>query len=42
MPKIKLLGSFQLATLLSDASIATVQALDFLYMLRDDMKKAYG
>jgi len=37
MSKMKLLSSFQLATLLADASIAMVQASDFLYLLRDDM-----
>jgi len=40
MSKMKLLSSFQLATLLADVSIKTVQATAhriFLYMLRDDM-----
>jgi len=37
MSKMKLLSSFQLATLLVDVSIATVQASDSLYLLCDDM-----
>jgi len=37
MPKMKLLRSFQLATLLADVAIAMMQASDFLYLLRDDM-----
>jgi len=37
MSKMKLLSSFQLATLLAKVSIATVQASDFLYLMRDDM-----
>jgi len=34
---MKLLSSFQLATLLADASMATVLASDFLYLVCDDM-----
>jgi len=37
MSKMKLLSFFQLAALLAIASIATVQASDFMYLLRDDM-----
>jgi len=42
--KMKLLSSFQLATLLAYFSIAMVQAtfIGFLYLLRDDMNWAYG
>jgi len=35
--QMKLLSSYQLATLSADVSVATVQASNFLHLLRDDM-----